>query len=129
MIDNEILEIISDRIEIAVKERFKNTTRQIESIQKSVDILSGDLDVDRKNLSQMAIDTATLTGQVKELLANVQKMPKRITDKVTDQAQEVMEETASKVAEQVEPVMNKAVKKLNKGLPLLKYPWWKFFNR
>lgn len=126
MIDDKDFNTISERIEVAVKERFNATNRQIESIQKSVDTLSGDLDVDRKSLSQMAIDLATLTQQVKELLKNVQGIPKKITDKVNDQAQEVMEQTASAVAEQVEPVMNKAVKKLNRGLPLLKFHWWEF---
>ncbi len=124
MIDDEILEIISARIEVAVKERFESTKRQIESIQKCVDGLSSDLDIDRKNLSNMAIDTAAVLQQGKELLKNIQDMVKRITNIIKDQTHEVLEETAQKVADQVEPVMNEAVKKLNRGMPLKKFHWW-----
>jgi archaellum component FlaC len=129
MIDNEILEFISERIEVAVKERFKATNRQIESIQKCIDTLSGDLGVDRKNLDQMSASLASLDSRLKSISESVQNIPKRISDKVNDQAQEVLEATADKVAESVEPVMNKAIKKLNRGLPLIKYPWWRFLNR
>ncbi len=128
-LNNELVQLITDKIEVAVRERFKATNRKIEIMQKCLDTLSGDLDIDRGNLSQMAIDTAALLQQGKELLASVQNMRKRITEEVTDQAQEVMEDTVNKVTQKVEPVMNEAVKKLNKGLPLLKYPWWKFWMK
>ncbi len=122
--DDEVVRLITDRIEVAVKDRFRLLNRKVDSIQKVVDVAVSDMDTDRKELSQMRIDITTNTQQIKEILQGVQGIPGKISDKVEEQTEKMLEKTAQKVADKVEPVMSKTVEKINKNIPLKRAESW-----
>ncbi len=114
----EIIKKVSDRVIAAISEPIKQINVRLGSIQNSIDILSGDLEEDRKNLSQMAISASATEQAVRELVDSYGKTTGKIAAKVDEKVAETIETATAKVAAGVEPAMNRAVKKLNTGVPL-----------
>lgn len=125
---DELLNLMTARMETVVDERFKELYRRLESIQKVVDIQVGNTDEDRKDFAQMKINQATIAQGIKEIVDMLNQMSKRVTDKVVDQTNITIESAVEKVTESVEPAINRAVNKIKNGVPLkASKPWWKLW--
>lgn len=126
----DLANLLTARLSATFKGEFEIVNMKLDSIQKVVDISLANADEDRKDLAQMKISEATLSQGIKEVVDMISTMSKRISAKVVDQTNGAIESAAEKVAEQVEPTMQRAMNKIQKGIPLnQKPPFWKLWGR
>lgn len=128
-INDEVVDLVFKRIEVKLEPYFKGVHEKIDTLQKTLDIMSDNVSQDRTDLSQIRVATAAIEQASKELISLQNVGQKRFVKIVVEQTEELMDDASQKIAEQVEPAILNAIKKIRKGIPLLaSRPWWKFWK-
>jgi len=122
--EDSLRKLIREEIESSVKDRFKPILTKLDGIQSVIDLISSNMDSDRKDFAEIQTNQAQMLQLSKEILDISANQTKRIADKVSEKAQEAVDASAQAVANNVEPVMANAINKMKKGIPLNKSNWW-----
>jgi len=122
--EDSLRKLIREEIESSVKDRFKPILTKLDGIQSVIDLISNNMDSDRKDFAEIQTNQAQMLQLSKEILDISANQTKRIADKVSEKAQEAVDASAQAVANNVEPVMANAINKMKKGIPLNKSSWW-----
>lgn len=96
---------ISSLIEKVVKKRFEGLEKKIDSIQRSIDILEGDISEDRKNIGEMTIAQVTIKSEISEMRKLVHKQTKKVGDKVVEEMGRAQDKMTDHVVEVVQPTV------------------------
>ena len=122
--EDSLRKLIREEIESSVKDRFRPILTKLDGIQSVIDLISSNMDSDRKDFAEIQTNQAQMLQLSKEILDISANQTKRIADKVSEKAQEAVDASAQAVANNVEPVMANAINKMKKGIPLNKSSWW-----
>ena len=115
--EDSLRKLIREEIESSVKDRFKPILTKLDGIQSVIDLISSNMDSDRKDFAEIQTNQAQMLQLSKEILDISANQTKRIADKVSEKAQEAVDASAQAVADNVEPVMANAINKMKKGIP------------